>query len=201
MPKQLDTTLLVINVSPANVRCLFLPTQTILLNAVLREVNKAMLDNTPIVLVNSPDFSIADYLNETHSRITNALAQYDYTFSLYNESYGGSEQILKVCGTLCYPTQRIQLCGLFTDLGIRDTAVSLARLMPSSTIDVLREACASTSPHEETYDYFWNRFSESNIDVIPAPVTLPISVTDRPLRFVARARDHMGRNYGEPISL
>lgn len=199
-----ESTLVVMDMAPAHTRNLPASSKSILFNNVLLQINAAILEQKPVIVQDFPDSSLGEHLNCTHDFITDALSNYTYKCNTKKHRNDGSEEILALCRQKGYPTSRIQLCGVFTNRCIRDSAVGLAKALPQSIIEVIRNACASTNPNDELRECFWNRFSESNITITPSPTILPWSADkDDETLFVKQepARDFLGRAYDEVISM
>jgi hypothetical protein len=197
------STLIVIDMAPAHTRYLPKSSKSILFTNVQLQLNKAVTEKKPVIVQVLPDPSLGDDFNYTHNFVTGALKNHTYKSRSQKDSNDGSKEILKICRQKGYPTQRIQLCGLFTNFCIRDTAVGLAKALPKSIIEVMRHACASTNPNDELRECFWNRFCEPNIVITPAPTILPWSANkdDETLYFSPKARDFLERAYDEVISM
>ncbi len=203
MHKTPDTTLVVMNMTPAHTVFIFPPTKLNLFDAITFQLQSAILQRIPILLINDHDWSVSAELNCVHEFIVATLAGYQHKHFAYTQNSDRSATVIDICKALGFPRKRFPLCGTYTNLAIRDTAVSLAQALPDSIVDVQRTACTSTNPHEEFSDSFWNRFSAPNVVITPQPEIYPWSASEdnQPLRFVAKARDHNRRNYGDQISL
>lgn len=198
-----EITLAVIDMAPVHSRYLPLHTKATLFSNVLMQIEQAINEGRPVIVQDFPDSSVADVLNHTHEFVTGALSDYTYKCFIEKHQNDGSQEILEACRNQGYPTKHIQLCGLFTNRCIRDTAVGLAAKQPDSIVEVMRTACASTDPADELRQCFWNRFS-ANITITPAPTIIPWSAhqDDEQLYFSpVKARDYMRRDYDAYISL
>ncbi|MBX9879636.1 MAG: hypothetical protein K2Y22_14355 [Candidatus Obscuribacterales bacterium] len=198
-----EKTLAVIDMAPAHSRYLPLSTKVMLFHNMLMQIEQAISDGQPVIVQDFPDSSVADELSCTHDFVVSALSGYADKCFIKKHQNDGSQEILEACRDQGYPTKHIQLCGLFTNRCIRDTAVGLAKQQPDGIIEVMRTACASTDPADELRQCFWNRFSEPNITITPAPTIIPWSAhqDDEQLYFSVKARDHMRRDYDAYISL
>lgn len=198
-----EITLAVIDMAPVHSRYLPRHTKATLFSNVLMQIEQAISEGRPVIVQDFPDSSVADVLNHTHEFVTGVLSDYTYKCFIEKHQNDGSQEILEACRNQGYPTKHLQLCGLFTNRCIRDTAVGLAAKQPDSIVEVMRTACASTDPADELRECFWNRFSATNITITPAPTIIPWSAqhNDEQLYFSVKARDYMRRAYDAVISL
>lgn len=197
-----DATLIVMDMAPAHSVFVPQPAKSILFSAVLLQINRAITKQMPVIVQDYPDSSVADTLNFTHDFVTDALDKYPYKCFVTKHCNDGSAGIIETCNNLGFSLRRIQLCGLFTNYCIRDSAVGLAKALPESTIEVVRTACASTNPDDENTECFWNRFSEANIVVTPPPEIHPWrAASPGVLPQIAQSHGYVRRNYSEAVSL
>lgn len=177
--------------------------RSILFSGVMLQIDRAIAQEMPVIVQDYPDPSVAEELNCTHDFVTSALDNYPYKCFVTKHANDGSAGIIETCNKLGFPLRRIQLCGLFTNFCIRDSAVGLAQALPESTIEVMRTACASTNPDDENTECFWNRFSEANIIITPQPEIHPWceAPPNRVLHSIAQPSDFVRRAYGDVVSL
>lgn len=201
MIKTPDTTLIVMNMAPVHIRYISEFSQYAFLSEANLEINDAIAQKAGVLVQNCIDSSVSDELNTTIEPVTDALRRHRRKHFISTQSSNASEEILAACEEFGFSTSHIQLIGAFTNLSIRDNAVSLAKLLPTSNIEVLRLACISTNPDDETCESFWNRFSEPNILISPQPFIRPWSTTDVIRLPNRKVLDYNRRPYGEIISM
>ncbi len=206
MIKTSATTLIVMNMAAVHIQFISEFCKYAFLSEVTLEIYDAIAQKAGLIVQDHIDFSVSEELNRTELNkhivsVTDALRRHRRKHFADTKYSDGSESILTTCAENGLSTKHIQLCGAFTNLSIRETAVGLARQLPTSVIEVLRLACVSTDPDDECNEHFWNRFSEPNIVISPTPYIRPWSAAEVIRLPNRRALDYNRRPYGELISM
>lgn len=121
---------------------------------VLRLIAKAIERNWPVILV---EFYAH---GPTDERITNALDGYAGLVREFKFNEDGSEEIWEACVEHELPGSRFIVCGVNTHACVKDTVFGMARLMPDSAIEVVKDACNCDTGWD------WDRFYLPNENVV-----------------------------------
>ncbi|MCC7531799.1 MAG: isochorismatase family protein [Candidatus Melainabacteria bacterium] len=92
----------------------------------------------------------------TFARLLDSVRRYDQFVVEQKQGSDGSREVLEACRRGNYDTGGFVVCGVETHVCVADTALSLARKRPGSTVEVVREGCGAIGGNQ------WHRFPQAN---------------------------------------
>ena len=121
---------------------------------VLRLIAKAIERNWPVILVEFYAHGVTD------ERITEALRDYPLCVRELKYNEDGSEEIWETCVEHELPGSRFIICGVNTHACVKETVFGMARLMPDSAIEIVKDACNCDT------GWGWDEFFLPNENVV-----------------------------------
>ncbi len=102
---------------------------------VLRLIAYAIARHCPVIVI---EFYAH---GPTDERIMNMLRNYDRCIVEFKFTEDGSEELWEACVEHELPGSRFVVCGVNTHACVKETVNGMARLMPDSAIEVVKDAC------------------------------------------------------------
>ena len=120
---------------------------------VLRLIAYAIARNWPVIVI---EFYAH---GPTDERIMEMLRNYERCVIVFKFAEDGSEELWEACVEHELPGNRFVVCGVNTHACVKETVHGMARLMPDSAIEVVKNACNCQTNHG------WNDFQLPNKNV------------------------------------
>ncbi|MBX9691318.1 MAG: isochorismatase family protein [Cyanobacteria bacterium] len=153
-------TLVIVDMQP----CFSAANDRATLQAIKKEIRRAKELGMPIVALEIDCFSpLQERLPRTHKRLLELLVGYPRYRMEEKRFNDGSNAVLWALEVLgCDEEGRnLRVCGVNTDACVLDTVLGLAKRLPKSRINVLKDAC-NTSGNKNC----WARFTPPNVFVV-----------------------------------
>ncbi len=120
-----------------------------LIEKIIEEINRAKTKNRPILIVEYwDDLYYIHYQKSqmiTNTRIMESVAGYPRTYVVKKNKDDGASAIKAMLDKLNLSVDKFSVCGLNTQCCVLETVVSLAKIPGVEKIDILTEACGSTT--------------------------------------------------------
>lgn len=81
----------------------------------------------------------------TWKEIRDLIKDYDRKGFCRKPYQDGGKEVVRYLRRRKWPTDRVLFCGLYADLCVADTAITVSEKLPKSTIEVCRAACISSA--------------------------------------------------------
>jgi nicotinamidase-related amidase len=132
--------------------------------AVARQVKLARENHCAVVFLEVSYLSRFDMeeFKPTHRELINLVRGYD-RYSIAEKLYSdGSWAVQDSCKRRDFAVHHLRVCGVNTDVCVQQTVSGLAKSLPNSQIDVVQDACNTSTP-----DLDWNKFTSlSNVNLL-----------------------------------
>lgn len=92
----------------------------------------------------------------TFARLLRNVRRYDQFVVEQKQGKDGSGEVLEACRRGNYDTGGFVVCGVETHVCVAGTALSLARKMPGSTVEVVQEGCGAIGGNQ------WHLFPKAH---------------------------------------
>ncbi len=95
---------------------------------------------------------------------------YDRYKEVPKNKVDGSSQAIEAMA--CYPVNRLLVTGVDANCCVIDTVAGIAKKQPTTTIEVIRNACRASKPEIYNDESFWKKFSTlDNVRVCTSQAT------------------------------
>lgn len=115
---------------------------------VTRELMAAMKQKAHILVVEYR------HCDPTHSALMAMLKDYPNYAKITKPGDDGGREVFKSLGKLGFPTKHLRVCGVNTDCCVQATVNTLAKLLPDSKFELVKNACEWSGSGK----YDWRQF-------------------------------------------
>lgn len=128
-------------------------------SAVSLEIERARRNGMAVVFMEIPYLSPLDETGyePTHKFLKDLVRGYDKT-TVLEKADNGAVRLLDGCKHFDFCTKRFRICGVNTELCVRDLVLGLLRASPKSRIKVICRACNTIYKKKDT----WSDFPKSD---------------------------------------
>lgn len=110
-----------------------------------REIQRAMNDDVPIVFVEFIGYG------KTKKSLLSKLSSYKKFGIVKKCECGGGFEISNFLKKKKFPFQKLKICGIQTNICVRQTVEQLLDICPQSKIEIVGDACYDVSDGEHEY--------------------------------------------------